>query len=162
MSICTLHYTQPHIPNILHAHCTPRSRKIVHLPTLHTQPCVWEGRWGQRRRTSRGPPTRTFWVFCVGLCVVSWCVPVVRMSAVWWSRVCMGRGDRVRGGRWCRTRRACTIWHRVACTCACVHIYLFTLTIPCTCEGETAAEVPVLLVTVLLITVLLSVLLSVL
>ena len=69
----------------------------MHLPTLHTQPCVWEGRWGQRRRTSRGPPTRTFWVFCVGLCVVSWCVPVVRMSAVWWSRVCMGRGDRVRG-----------------------------------------------------------------
>ena len=52
------------------------------------QPCVWGGRWGQRRRSSRGPPARTFWVFCVSFCVVS------RLCA------CPRSGGRVRDGIW--------------------------------------------------------------
>ena len=108
MSICTLHYTQPHIPNTVYymrtAHLVVGSREnLIHLPTLHAhlrpQPCVWGGRWGQRRRSLRAPPARTFMgIFRVGLCVVLWRVPIVRVSAVWWSRVRMGRGDWVRGG----------------------------------------------------------------
>ena len=57
------------------------------------------------------------------LCVVLCCVPVVRVSAVWWSRARWDLGMGCAGFRWCRfcrTRRACTSWHRVACTCACV------------------------------------------
>ena len=94
------------------------------------QPCVWGGRWGQRRRSSRGPPARTFWVFCVWFCVlfcgVSGCARVRGLVvACAWDVV-----GRVRGGSLVsnpprmHALAPCSLHVRV---CA---IYLFTLTIP--------------------------------
>ena len=49
------------------------------------------------------------WVFCVSFCSVS----RLRVSAVLWSRCAWDVGMGCAGDRWCRTRRACTSWHRV-------------------------------------------------
>ena len=133
MSICTLHYTQPHIPNILHALCAPRSKSskksCTFQPCTHSHACEQEGAGASAGTVRVGRPPRTFWVVCVWVCASFCGVSRLRVSAVWWSRVrvmcAWDVGVGCAGGRWCRTRRACTSWHRVACMCACVLIHLF-------------------------------------
>ena len=54
--------------------------------------------------------------------VVVWCVPVLRVTL--WLCVRCRRGGGVRGGSWCRSRRACMSRHHVAHISMCAYISL--------------------------------------